>query len=62
MIYYYNTARGIATLNKGDDRPLVNLGLYKTETQALESCKKHFEKVCKALTNFGKPLPQARYL
>ena len=44
-------------LNKGDDYPLVKIGKFKTEAQAIEACKNHYAKACKALENFGKPLP-----
>jgi hypothetical protein len=57
MIYTYHTAQGTAVLNKGDDYPLVKIGKFKTEAQALEACKAHYAKACKALENFGKPLP-----
>ena len=57
MVYTYHTAQGIAVLNKGDDYPLVKIGKFKTEAQALEACKAHYAKACKALENFGKPLP-----
>ena len=57
MIYTYHTAQGTAILNKGDDYPLVKIGKFKTEAQALEACKTHYAKACKALENFGKPLP-----
>lgn len=57
MHYTYHTAQGTAVLNKGDDYPLVKLGKFKTEQQAVDACKAHYTKACKALTNLGKPLP-----
>ena len=57
MTYIYRTAQGNAVLNKGEDYPLVKLGKFKTEQQAIEACKAHYAKACKALTNLGKPLP-----
>jgi hypothetical protein len=53
--YTYHTAQGNAVLNKGDDFPLVKIGKFKTE--AIEACKAHYAKACKALENFGKPIP-----
>ncbi len=62
MEYFYHTARGIATLNKGDEYPLVKIGKFKNEAEALVACKAHYAKACKFLTNLGKPLPKAFYL
>jgi hypothetical protein len=61
MQYLYSTARGIATLNKGDDYKLVKLGKFKTEAEALAACKKHYVKASKALQNLGKQVPQALF-
>lgn len=55
--YIYHTAQGKAVLNKGDDYPLVKIGTFKTEAEAIEACKKHYAKACKALANFNKPIP-----
>ena len=55
--YTYHTAQGNAVLNKGDDFPLVKIGKFKTEAQAIEACKKHYDKACKTLENFNKPIP-----
>jgi hypothetical protein len=55
--YTYHTAQGNAVLNKGDDFPLVKIGKFKTEAQAIEACRKHYTKACKALENFNKPVP-----
>lgn len=57
--YMYHTAQGKAVLYKGDDFPLVKIGTFKTEAEALEACKKHYEKACKTLANFNKPIPDA---
>ncbi len=57
MIYTYHTAQGKAVLNKGDDFKLVKIGVFKTEREAVEACKAHYAKACKALENFGKPIP-----
>lgn len=56
-VYTYHTAQGKAVLNKGDDSPLVKIGAFKTEAEAIEACKKHYAKACKALANFNKPVP-----
>jgi hypothetical protein len=60
--YTYHTAQGNAVLNKGDDRPLVKIGKFKTEGEALAACKTHYTTACKALENFGKPVPFAFFL
>jgi hypothetical protein len=57
MIYTYHTAQGKAVLNKGDDFKLVKIGSFKTELEAIEACKAHYAKACKALANFNKPIP-----
>lgn len=57
MQYFYYTSQGKAVLNKGDDSKLVIIGKFKTEAEALEACKKHYAKACKALINLGKPVP-----
>lgn len=62
MIYTYHTMQGRAILNKGDDYKLVTIGKFKTEAQALEACKAHYAKACKALANLGKPLPQVFFM
>lgn len=56
-VYTYHTAQGKAVLNKGDDFPLVKIGAFKTEAEAIEACKKHYTKACKAVANFNKPIP-----
>jgi len=62
MIYMYYIAQGKATLNKGDDLPLKPIGKFKNDIEAKNACEKHFEKACKALANFNKPLPQKIYI
>lgn len=61
-VYMYHTAMGKAVLNKGDDFPLVKIGAFKTEAEAIEACKKHYTKACKALANFNKPIPAVLFL
>ena len=61
MQYVYHTAQGKATLNRGDDYPLIILGKFKTEAQALAACKAHYARACKALANLGKPAPYVFY-
>lgn len=60
--YTYHTAQGNAVLNKGDDFPLVKIGKFKTEAEAIAACKAHYTKACKALENFGKPVPSVLFL
>ena len=60
-MYLYRTAGGKATLNRGDDSPIKKLGEYKTEKEALDACKKHYAKACKAAANLGKQIPPAHY-
>jgi hypothetical protein len=63
VIYYYRVAfDGEATLYKGDEYPLVKIGKYKTEVQAVEACQAHYEKACQALQNLGKPIPQMFFM
>ena len=61
-VYMYHTAMGKAVLNKGDDFPLVKIGAFKTEVEAIEACKKHYAKACKALANFNKPIPAVLFM
>ena len=49
-------------LNRGDDKPLKRIGKFKTEAEAVEACKAHYEKPCRALENLGKEKPQAFFL
>ena len=58
MTYTYHTAQGKAVLNKGDDFKLVKIGAFKTEQEAIEACKAHYARACRALTNLNKPIPQ----
>jgi hypothetical protein len=60
--YTYHTAQGNAVLNKGEDYRLVKIGKFKTEAEAIAACKAHYTKACKALENFGKPVPFAFFL
>jgi len=62
MQYSYHTAQGKAVLNKGDDYKLITIGKFKTETEAIEACKKHYAKACKALINLGKPVPTILFM
>ena len=62
MTYFYYISLGQATLNKGDDLPLKNIGKFKSDKDAKDACEKHFEKACKALANLGKPLPFKAYI
>jgi hypothetical protein len=57
MSYTYHTAQGKAVLCKGDDFPLIKIGAFKTEAEAIAACKAHYTKACKALANFNKPIP-----
>lgn len=62
MQYFYHTSQGKAVLDKGNDYKLVKIGTFKTEQQAIEACKAHYAKACKALANLGKPAPQAFFM
>lgn len=62
MQYFYQTAQGKAVLNKGDDYKPVKIGTFKTEREALEACKAHYAKACKALANLGKPSPEVFFM
>ena len=57
--YFYSTVRGEAILNKGDDRPLVRIGKFKTEAEALRACRAHYAKAKKFLETVNKPVPEA---
>ena len=57
MNYTYHTAQGRAVLCKGDDFPLVKIGTFKTEAEAIAACKAHYTKACKAAVNFGRAIP-----
>lgn len=61
MHYTYHVLQGKAILNKGDDYPLVKIGTFKTDAEALQACKAHYTRVCKALANFNKPIPPVFY-
>lgn len=60
--YFYHTARGVAVLNRGDDKPLKRIGKFKNEAEAVEACKAHYEEACRALENLGREKPQAFFL
>jgi GH24 family phage-related lysozyme (muramidase) len=60
--YFYSTAQGRATLNKGDSHKLIALGKFKTEREAAQACEAHYAKACKALANLGRPVPQKLFL
>lgn len=62
MEYFYTTARGRAVLNKGDEAPIVKIGTFKTEREALEACRTHYVKACRALQNLNKPIPKAFFI
>ena len=57
MHYIYHTAQGRAVLCKGDYFPLIKIGTFKTETQAIEACKARYAKACAAAVNFGRAIP-----
>lgn len=60
-LWVYSTTGGRAILNRGDDRPLKNIGQFASEQLARNACEKHFEKAKRALINLGKPLPDALF-
>ena len=60
--YEYHTARGKATLNRGDRKSLVALGQFETESAARACCENHYAKVRAFLLRMNKPVPQAFYL
>lgn len=60
-MYMYRIERGQATLNKGDDFPIKNIGKFRTDAEAKQACEAHYEKACKALTNLNKPIPAKVY-
>lgn len=62
MTYWYHTALGKAVLNKGDGKPLVHLGKFKSEREAAEACKRHHAKACATARNFDRPEPKAIFL
>jgi hypothetical protein len=62
MTYYYHTANGKAVLNKGVNCKLKLIGKFNSEQEANKACEAHYNRVCAALTNFGKNIPQAFYL
>lgn len=62
MTYFYNTAQGKAVLNKGEDYKLIQIGKFKTEREAIDACKAHYAKACKALENIGKAIPQCLFM
>lgn len=63
MQYRYRTARGIATLNKGDDYKLIHLGYFKSEEEAKVACMTHYKKVCKAAAmNFNREIPELIFI
>jgi hypothetical protein len=62
MQYSYHTAQGKAVLNKGDNYKIITIGKFKTEAEAIEACKKHYAKACKALINLGKPVPTILFM
>lgn len=55
--YIYCTARGLATLNKGDGSPIKKIGQYKTEQEAKAACLAHYDKASKAAANLGIEIP-----
>lgn len=68
MIYHYRIRLGIATLNKIhsdgndiDEKP-KSIGKFKSESEAKEACKAHFEKVCKLASNTGRELPTMSFV
>lgn len=62
MNYMYHTARGEAVLNKGDDFKLTRIGKFSSEAKAVEACKAHYVKACKALKNLNKPIPSILFM
>jgi len=59
--YTYHTAQGKANLYKEDwnnNQKVVHIGNFKTEAEAKQACLKHYDKACKALNNFDKPIPE----
>lgn len=61
-LYSYHTAQGNAVLHKGDDMPLVKIGKFKTEAEALKACKAHYAKASAFLEKVNKPVPQAFFM
>jgi len=60
--YFYHTANGEAVLNKSDDKPIVKIGQFKTEAEALRACQTHYAKAKKFLETVNKPVPQAFFM
>lgn len=60
--YMYYIAQGKATLNKGGDKPLVKIGVFKTDREAKNACELHYAKACKAAESFGRDLPIKFYI
>jgi hypothetical protein len=61
-MYTYHSAQGSAVLNKGDDMPLIKIGKFKTEAEALKACKAHYAKASAFLEKVNKPVPQAFFM
>ena len=62
MLYMYRINLGVATLNKGDDFAIVKIGKFKNDFEALAACKAHYQKACKALEKFNKPIPNVLFM
>ncbi len=66
MEYFYRVVymngKYYATLNKGDDKPIKKIGLFRTEPGAKLACKNHYDMVCEKLGNLGKPCPTFHWI
>lgn len=52
----------VATLNRGDNKALIQVGTRKLRSDAEAACKKHYEKAVSFLARMGKPVPEALFL
>lgn len=55
--WLYKVTRGAATLQRGDDCPLLRLGFFRSEDLAQAACRAHWNKARRGLENLGKPVP-----
>lgn len=61
-LYTYVVLRGMATLDRGDDKPLKKFPKQTTDAAAYAVCKRHHKMACAMARAAGRPEPEGVFM
>ena len=61
-LYRYLITRGLATLKRGDDKPIKKIGKFPSDAAARLACEAHFSAAMRMAIAAGREPPTALYV